>query len=190
MISIQWCDSFSCTMKWIRHMYTHIPVLSDSLTNILPVLNRHRTLSWAAWTYTAGSHYLFYTWYCVYVNSNLPVHLSLPSPHCVHMSVLYLCLSTTALELSSSVPYVLSPLILLSNLWLLAAQDTCQMLLGYRISGSRLPRNVWENLFQCSPWNSWHLFWLDQFILWACLWTNHSDYEICHFDWITHASTP
>ena len=30
--------------------------------------------------YTAGSHYLFYTWWCIYVNSNLPVPHLRPHP--------------------------------------------------------------------------------------------------------------
>ena len=54
----------------------------------------HRTLSWASRAIgQLPTSYLFYTWSCIYVNSALPIHLTLPSPHCVHTSIFYICIS-------------------------------------------------------------------------------------------------
>ena len=56
--------------------------------------SHHRTLSWAS--HAVGqlpTSYLFYTWSCIYVNSALPIHLTLPFLHCVHMSIFYICVS-------------------------------------------------------------------------------------------------
>ena len=34
------------------------------------------------------------------------IHLTLSFPHCVHKSVLYVCVSITALQIDSSVPFL------------------------------------------------------------------------------------
>ena len=53
----------------------------------------------------------FYTHQCIHVNPNSPIqHNTIPtppqySPLGVHMSVLYICVSTSALHISSSVPF-------------------------------------------------------------------------------------
>ena len=54
--------------------------------------------------YIAASHWLFYTRECIYVNATLSIHP--PSfPHCVHVSVLYMCVSVPALQIGSSAPF-------------------------------------------------------------------------------------
>ena len=53
----------------------------------------------------------FYTHQCIHVNPNLPIHhtttstLPPPSPLGVHTFVLYICVSISALQTSSSVPF-------------------------------------------------------------------------------------
>ena len=55
----------------------------------------------------------FYTHHCIHVNPNRPIqHITIPtppqfSPHGVHTFVLYICVSTSALQPSSSVPFFL-----------------------------------------------------------------------------------
>ena len=55
--------------------------------------------------------YLFYTYECIYVNPNLPIHPTtttrqpLLSPLGVHTFVLYICVSISALQTGSSVPF-------------------------------------------------------------------------------------
>ena len=50
----------------------------------------------------AGS--LFYMWWCVCFHAALSIHPTLSFPHCVHKSVLYVCISTAALQIGSAVP--------------------------------------------------------------------------------------
>ena len=56
-------------------------------------------------SYTVGSYYLFYAQQSVYVSPNLPILSTPPSPLCNHKFVLYMCDSTFALQISSSVPF-------------------------------------------------------------------------------------
>ena len=46
---------------------------------------------------------LFYTQYCIYVNSNLSIYPISLSPFGVHMFVLYVCVSISSLQVASSV---------------------------------------------------------------------------------------
>ena len=46
-----------------------------------------------------------YTRKCTYACPTLPIRPALPFLHCVHMSVLYVCVSTPALQLDSSAPF-------------------------------------------------------------------------------------
>ena len=91
IIALQCCVSFYCTTEQISYMYTYIAFLPPS--DPTP-LGHHRALSWAP---CAIQHLptssLFYTWSCIYVNAILPIHLTLPFPHCVHMSIFYFCIS-------------------------------------------------------------------------------------------------
>ena len=47
--------------------------------------------------------YLFYTWQCIYVSPNIPIHPTPFSPLDVHPFVLYLCVSISTLQKGSSV---------------------------------------------------------------------------------------
>ena len=52
--------------------------------------------------------YLFYTYQCIHVNPNLPIQHTTPTPLSllgVHTFVLYICVSISALQTSSSVPF-------------------------------------------------------------------------------------
>ena len=49
--------------------------------------------------------YLFYIQQCIYVNPNLPVHPTPPSPLGNHKFVLYNCVFISALQISSTVPF-------------------------------------------------------------------------------------
>ena len=107
IIALQHCVSFFCTTKWISYMYTYIPSLLDLPPNPLhPThLGHHRALSWAPCTIQqVPTSYLFYTWWCIYVNHNLPIHSPFPPP-CFHTSVLYTCVFIPALQIGSSVPF-------------------------------------------------------------------------------------
>ena len=44
---------------------------------------------------------------CIYVNPNFLIHPTFPIPHCVHISILYICISIPALQIRSSVPIFL-----------------------------------------------------------------------------------
>ena len=48
---------------------------------------------------------LFCTYSCIHVNPNLPIHPAPFSPLSVHMFVLYVCVSISALQIGSSVPF-------------------------------------------------------------------------------------
>ena len=57
--------------------------------------------------------YLFYTYQCIHVNPNLLIHPTTTTPPTpppfsplgVHMFVLYICVSISALQTDSSVPF-------------------------------------------------------------------------------------
>ena len=70
-----WCVRFRCAMKWISHMYTYIPFLSDlppTPPPSHPSGPSHSTKTPCAIERLPTS-YLFYTWWYVYVNPNLPI---------------------------------------------------------------------------------------------------------------------
>ena len=52
---------------------------------------------------------IYFTQQCIHVDPNLPIRPTLPFPHCVHMSVLYVCISIPALQIGSSVPFFQIP---------------------------------------------------------------------------------
>ena len=62
-------------MKWISYTYTHIPSLLDLPPTPHPTpLDHHRAPSWVSCALQqVPTSYLFYTWVCLCVNSNLPV---------------------------------------------------------------------------------------------------------------------
>ena len=81
-------------------LYTYITFLLD-LPCPHPTLqvSHHRALRRSAYaTQHLPTSYLFYTSFYIYVNA------SLPFPHCVPLSILYTCISISALQIGSSVP--------------------------------------------------------------------------------------
>ena len=48
--------------------------------------------------------YIFYTWWCIYVNTTVSICPILSVICCVHSSVLYICASVPALQINSSGP--------------------------------------------------------------------------------------
>ena len=95
IIALQYCISFCYRIKWISCKYTYIPfLLSLPSTPHHPTpLGHHRALSWAPCAIRQlPISYLFYTWWCIYVKPDLPIHPALPFPCCVHMSILNICL--------------------------------------------------------------------------------------------------
>ena len=83
IIALQCFVSFCCTMKWISRMYSYIPSLLN-LPCTPPTSHPSRSsqstkLSFLCFIAVPTS-YLFYTWYCVYVNPNLPICPSPPIP--------------------------------------------------------------------------------------------------------------
>ena len=115
--AVQWRESAICIH--IFHMYTYIPYVYiystcihicihihtyiRSWTSLPTPPGRHRARSWVpcAIQHVPTSH-LFYTWKCIYVKPNLPVHPTLHLSLCVHISILYVCISIPALKPGSS----------------------------------------------------------------------------------------
>ena len=85
--------------------------LSLLLMDLPPLLypthpGHHRALSWASCPLEqVPSSYLFHTQSRIYVNPILPFSPTLPLPHSIHMSVIYVCVSVSALKIDSSVPF-------------------------------------------------------------------------------------
>ena len=95
IVALPCCVGFCCTMKWISHIYTHIPSLL-----ILPAVSppppptpgHHRASSWAPFAIQQiPTSALFYTQQCVYVSVNLLIRCTLfPCPLCWHIHSLHL----------------------------------------------------------------------------------------------------
>ena len=112
IIALQHCVSFCHTSTWISHKYTYVP----SLLNLPPASQGcHRAPSPSSLHHiptnshqipTANSHWLSVLYMvmdmfqCYFFNS------SLSCPHCVHKSVLYVCVSIASLQIKirTSVP--------------------------------------------------------------------------------------
>ena len=87
--------SFWCTAMWIRHLYTYVPSLWN-LPPTLPLnpLGHHRAPSWAPCAVSSFPLALCFTHDSVCMSVLLSEFIPpSPSPHCVHMSVLYVCVS-------------------------------------------------------------------------------------------------
>ena len=108
IIALQCCISVCCTKKWISHMYTYILSLWDlTSTPHLPPPSHSsgssQSTKWASCVLQKVlTSYLFYTWWCIYVNLSLPILPTLPSPH-VHMPILCISVSIPALKIGSSI---------------------------------------------------------------------------------------
>ena len=97
--AVQWSESAIC-------IHVSPPCWTSLPPPLPPDVGRHRAPSWAPCAVPqVPTSYLFYAWQCIYVKPNLPIHPILPFPHCVHTSVLYICISIPALQIGSSVPF-------------------------------------------------------------------------------------
>ena len=97
--AVQWSESAICIHIFPACWTSFIPPTIPSLW----VINVHQA-ELCAICYLKQ---LFYTWQCIYVKPNPPVHPTLPFPCYAHVSVLYVCISVPALELGSFVPFFL-----------------------------------------------------------------------------------
>ena len=77
MVTLQQYVIFCCATKWISYMYTYIPSLLDLPSTLHPTpLGDYRAWSWASCAIQQlPTSCLFYTWWCICVSPNLPIHL-------------------------------------------------------------------------------------------------------------------
>ena len=114
IIALWWCVGFCCITTRICHNYIYIYIyiyiypFPESLPphfRFIP-LGHHRAPGWAPQvTQQLSTSYLFYTrechiCQCHFLNSPYPLF------PCVHMSVLYVCISIPSLKVGSSVPFL------------------------------------------------------------------------------------
>ena len=78
---------------------------------IPPLQGCHRAPDVSSLFHTADSHWLSILHMVMYFNAALPVRPTLSFPYCVHKSVLYVCVSVTALQIGSSAPSLYIPYI-------------------------------------------------------------------------------
>ena len=96
--ALQCCVSFHCTTKWISHTYSYIPpILSLSPTDPSPTsrLSQSIGLSLCATQQLSTSCGKLHMVVYIHVIANLPIHPTVPH---VHTSVLYVCVSISALQ--------------------------------------------------------------------------------------------
>ena len=94
----------------MTYTYTYIPP-PPSWTSLTPPPHRtlaghHRAPSWAPCAVQqAPIRYLFHTWQCICISATLPMPPTHSVHHCVHLSLLYVCISIPALWTGPSVPF-------------------------------------------------------------------------------------
>ena len=105
IIALQCCVGFCHTSTWISCTYTCVP----SLLNLHPTLHPIPLLGWystglSSLCHIANPHWLsiyFYTWLCIYLNGTLSTHPACSFSHCVHKSIIYVCVSIAAPNIGS-----------------------------------------------------------------------------------------
>ena len=105
IFALQCCISFCCPVKWINYMYKYIP----SFLDFLPICIFLPTEHWAELPvlYSRSSLVIYFIHSSVYMS--IPISQFIPppplSPLGVHTFVLYVCVSFSALQIGSSVPF-------------------------------------------------------------------------------------
>ena len=105
--ALQCCDGFCHTTMQISHNYTYITSLGNlpSLPHPTSPLGHHRTAGWAPCVIQQLlTSYVYYTW-CIHVSMLLSPCPTLSVLHCVHKSVLYICISSPSLQIGSSISF-------------------------------------------------------------------------------------
>ena len=100
--ALQRGGGFCCTTKQISHTYTCI----RSFFGLSSHLGHQRVLGRVPCAVQQFSSVLFYTQQCTYVSPNLPIRLIPSSPRGIHTFVLYICVSISALQIGSPVPFL------------------------------------------------------------------------------------
>ena len=114
-------ERLTLTFTWLLHKVVLVSTVHGSASALcvhisspswaslpppIPSPGHHKaqsTTELSSLCYIAASHYyLFYTWWCIYVNALLPVHPTFSFSLCVHKSVV--CISFPALQIGSPVP--------------------------------------------------------------------------------------
>ena len=105
MITLWCCVGFCHISTWISHRYTLFPPFWTSLPSpIYPIPLDCQSTRMSSLCYTATSHLpsILHMVICMFPYY-LSIHPTLYFPHCVHKSVLYVCVSTAALQTVSSI---------------------------------------------------------------------------------------
>ena len=105
MIALQWCVGVCHTSTWISHRYTYVPSLLSlpSISHPLPSRLSASTRLELPTPYSKFLLAVYFTHGDAYVSMLLSIQPALSFPHCVHKSVVYVCVSIAALQVGSSV---------------------------------------------------------------------------------------
>ena len=69
-------------------------------------VGHHRAAGWAPCiTQQLLASYLFHIWSSMYVDVTFSIHPTLSFPHCVHKSILYICITVPSLHIGSLIPF-------------------------------------------------------------------------------------
>ena len=102
IITLRCFVSFCCTMKWISCMYAYISSPIDLRPTPVP-LGHHRAWAERLKLYSSFSLAICFAHGSVYMSILISQLIPSSPPSCVHVSVLYICVSIPALERGSSV---------------------------------------------------------------------------------------
>ena len=111
--ALQWCVGFCHTSVWFSNRYTYVlSLLKLPRTShpILPleVVTEHQVE--IPESYSKFPLFIYFIYGNIYVSLLLSqFYPTLSFPHCVHNSVLYVCVSTAALQISPSAPFFYFP---------------------------------------------------------------------------------